>query len=83
VGAAELVNKLVSSPSVRACVTNQFFRLAYNRLESRADDCARQTLMSAIDKAGGSGAGAGTGGGMKATVLAIVRSDMFRHKRLD
>jgi hypothetical protein len=73
-GAAELVKKINVSPSASACMVNQFFRLAYGRLESQADDCGRRALISAYQNAGGS---------IKAAMLAVVRSDMFRHKRFD
>jgi hypothetical protein len=68
-GAAELSHKLASSKQVQSCMTTQWFRYAFARLETDADKC----VLNAINTRVG-------GASMKVTDIlsAIVESDAFR-----
>jgi hypothetical protein len=68
-GAVELAHKLTGSKQVQQCVTTQWFRYAFGRLDSPADKCVLDALQKRF-----------TGGGMRVTDLlaAIVESDAFR-----
>jgi len=68
-GASELSHRLASSKQVQSCMTTQWFRFAFARLETDADKC----VLNAINKKVG-------GLAMKVTDIlsAIVESDAFR-----
>jgi hypothetical protein len=69
-GAPELVRKLLSSQQVQTCVTTEWFRYAFGRLETEADKCTIDALSKAFT----------SGGEMKMSDLVsqIVESDAFR-----
>ncbi len=51
-GAIELASKLADSDSVRACVTQQWFRFAQGRQESEADACSLGLLRDSFKNSG-------------------------------
>jgi len=71
-GAADLSRKLLGSEQVQDCVTTQWFRYAFGRMDVDADKCTLDTLGKAFK-----------GGDLKVTDLlaAIVDSDAFRTYR--
>jgi hypothetical protein len=70
-GVAELAQRLAGSARVGECVTNQWFRYAFGRVESAGDRCARRSIQDELVDAKGD---------MKALLLAIVKSDAFRFR---
>lgn len=68
-GAPALVRKLLGSEQVQNCVTSQWFRYAFGRLETDADKCALEALSKTFKQ-----------GNMKVVdlVAQIVESDAFR-----
>ncbi len=71
-GARGLADKLATSSQMQACVTTQWFRYAFGRLETRADDCVIKTLSKRF---------ADSGHRVPDLLLAIVESDAFRTHR--
>jgi hypothetical protein len=71
-GAAELAHKLAGSPQVQQCVTRQWFRYAFGRLETPLDQCVLDSLVKRF-----------TGADRRVAdlLLAIVESDAFRTYR--
>jgi len=68
-GAQELSRKLLGSEEVQTCVTTQWFRYAFGRVDGDEDKCTLDALGKAF-----------TSGGLKTTDLltTIVESDAFR-----
>jgi hypothetical protein len=71
-GAAELARKLASSKAVHHCVTEQWFRYAFARLNGPADTCVVNALVERFKAADLR---------ISDLVLAIVESDAFRTYR--
>jgi hypothetical protein len=71
-GAADLSRKLLGSAQVQDCVTTQWFRYAFGRMDIDADQCTLNTLGKAFK-----------GGDLNVSDLlaAIVDSDAFRTYR--
>ena len=67
-GAPELARKLASSKQVQNCVTTEWFRYAFGRLDSEADKCTLEALNKSYVQ-----------GELRvdALVAAIVESDAF------
>jgi hypothetical protein len=70
-GAAQLSMALHGDPEVSACVVRQVHRYAFGRGETGADDCALDELHASFEASGRS---------FSALVIALVRSDAFRHR---
>jgi Protein of unknown function (DUF1588)/Protein of unknown function (DUF1592)/Protein of unknown function (DUF1595)/Protein of unknown function (DUF1587)/Protein of unknown function (DUF1585) len=70
-GAAELAAALHDDPEVSACVVRQVHRYAFGRGETPADECALEDLHARFEEEGRS---------FEALVIALVRSDAFRHR---
>jgi hypothetical protein len=70
-GAAQLSAALHDDPEVSACVVRQVHRYAFGRGETGADDCALDELHVSFEASGRS---------FSALVIALVRSDAFRHR---
>src|SRR5262249_18115388 len=64
----ELATALASSPEVSACMTKQWFRFAYGRLESPADGQVLADLTRQLDASGGN---------VLSLVAALATSDAF------
>jgi Protein of unknown function (DUF1592)/Protein of unknown function (DUF1588)/Protein of unknown function (DUF1595)/Protein of unknown function (DUF1585)/Protein of unknown function (DUF1587) len=71
-GAAELAKKLASSKEVHHCVTEQWFRYAFARLNGDADSCVMNALVDRF---------AAADFRISDLLLAIVESDAFRTYR--
>lgn len=70
-GAVELAYRLAQSDEVRSCVATQWFRFAFGRIETEADECARTAIDDAF---------ADSGYRIADLMLAIVASDAFRYR---
>jgi hypothetical protein len=72
-GAVELAAKLGGAEDVLGCVSRQWLRFALGREDTESD---RPTLDAALT------AMQGSGGDVRELVFSIVRSDAFRHQRV-
>lgn len=72
-GVAELSHNLAISEDARACMSSQWFRFAFSRLESGQDLCAVQDIDVAFREAGGD---------FTSLVAALARTEAFRLRRL-
>lgn len=72
-GVAELAQNLAASEDARACMSQQWFRFAFSRLESGVDLCAVQDIDYAFRD---------TNGDFSSLVAALARSDAFTTRRL-
>jgi hypothetical protein len=72
--AVELVQKLASAEEVRECAAKQWFRFGLGRLEDPKDDAA--TLNDALKAVKDSG------GKISELLVALARSDAFRHQKV-
>lgn len=72
-GAPELAAKLAQSEQVAGCMATQWFRFAYGRLETEADQCTVELLRAGMD------AGAGK---ILALLKALTQVDAFYHANL-
>jgi len=68
-GAAELAHKLAGSKQVQECLTTQWFRYAFGRLETKVDQCVLDGLSKTFAK---------NELRVADLLLAIVESDAFR-----
>ncbi|MEM6992318.1 MAG: DUF1592 domain-containing protein, partial [Myxococcota bacterium] len=73
-GAVELAHRLADSQQVRECVSRQWFRFAFGRLEQVEDQCSVQSLNEAF---------AESNYDVRALLLQIVQTDAFRLKAVD
>lgn len=72
VGAVELAHRLAGSEQARSCFATQWYRFAMGRTESEADACALREVLDAFEAADGD---------VLEAVVAITRTDAFRHRR--
>jgi len=68
----ELGARLASSPAVQQCMTRQFFRFNYGRLDGTADDCAIQGVLGRWTP----------GMDLRTLLLEMVSADEFRFRRV-
>jgi hypothetical protein len=73
-GARELAERLAGSDTVRACVSRQFFRLAFDRIEGTDDACSVQTIYESF---------AESGWDMRELLVGLARADAFRYRRIE
>jgi hypothetical protein len=70
-GAIELGRKLANSEQVRACVVTQWFRFAYGRKETAADECTMNKLRAQF---------AASGYDMRTLLVALTQTDAFLYR---
>ncbi len=70
-GAVELAHMLAGSQQVRECVTLQWFRYAFGRVETEDDECSLQVLDYAFDTSDHD---------IRELLLAIIQTDAFRYR---
>jgi hypothetical protein len=70
-GAAELAERLSQSSQARACFATQWMRYGLGRAETDADDCTLAEVYRAFEE---------TDGDVLETLVAITRTDAFRHR---
>jgi hypothetical protein len=70
-GAIELSKKLVTSPTVEACVATHWFNFGMGRKAIDADKCTTDTLQATFTKSGGD---------MRQLLMAMVQTDAFFFK---
>jgi hypothetical protein len=68
-GAAELAHKLAGSKQVQSCMSTQWFRYAFGRLETKVDQCVLDSLGKSF---------ASNDMRLGDLLMAIVESDAFR-----
>ncbi len=68
-GAIELSERLASSTQVQQCVSRQWFRFAFGRMENEADTCSLETMDALF---------ADSGHHIPTLIGALVRTDAFR-----
>ncbi len=73
VGVDELSERLAASEQVQQCISRQWFRFAFGRLEGDADECSLETIDEAFSASDHH---------IPALIAALVRSDAFRLRRL-
>ncbi len=73
-GAPELARKLAGSTQVRQCVSRQWFRLAFDRVETPEDACSLAMLDHAFSA---------TGQNMRELLVALTRTDAFMYRSVD
>jgi hypothetical protein len=73
-GAVALAARLAKSPQVRRCVATQWFRAALGRGERPEDSASREAAYQAFARAGFD---------VRELIVAIARSDAFRHLGFD
>ncbi|MEM9458205.1 MAG: DUF1588 domain-containing protein [Myxococcota bacterium] len=73
VGVHELSERLLGSAQVQQCVSRQWFRFAFGRVESDADQCSLETVDEAF---------VASGYHVPTLIGALVRSDAFRLRRV-
>lgn len=73
-GVVEFAHALAGSQQVRECVSHQWFRYAFGRVEGERDACSLDVLTDAFEQSGGD---------IRALLLAIVETDAFRHRRVE
>jgi len=71
-GAPELARQLVKSKQMHACVTTQWFRYAFGRLDTKLDSCTLEAIAKRFTQADLR---------IPELLLAIVESDAFRTHR--
>ena len=69
--ALELVDRLASSPVVRACLTRQWFRYGFGRQETSADDATLAAAQAAF---------AGSDHALPELLVGLSRSRGFRYR---
>ncbi|MDQ3036702.1 MAG: DUF1592 domain-containing protein [Myxococcota bacterium] len=72
-GAAEMVTRLAASSDVQSCVTRQWFRSTFGRTEATSDTCTLDEVGAAFEESGHD---------LRTLVLALVRTDAFRHRTI-
>jgi hypothetical protein len=72
VGAAELAAQLANSTQARECFATQWVRFGLDRGETEADDCTLDEVHRAFEASDGN---------VLETIVAIARTDAFRHRR--
>jgi hypothetical protein len=70
-GVVELAERLASSDQVKTCVATQWFRFAYGRSETEADDCSMQDVQAAF---------AAADYDIKELIVALTLTDAFRYR---
>jgi len=71
-GAVALANAVAGSTEVQVCYATQWFRFAYGRGETSADDCAVSDLATAFVAAKGN---------VRELLVALTQTDAFRFRR--
>jgi hypothetical protein len=71
-GAVALGAQLAKSTDVEVCYATQWFRFAYGRGETAADDCSLSSLASAFVAAKGD---------VRELLVALTQTDAFRYRR--
>ena len=71
-GAVELGQRLGASTQVRDCVSTQWFRYAYGRTETEADQCSVDIVRDAF---------AAANYDVKELLVALTQTDAFRYRR--
>lgn len=72
-GAVELARRLAGSQQVRDCVATQWFRFAYGRAETDADECSMQKVRATF---------ADSGYDIKELLIALTQTEAFRYRRV-
>jgi hypothetical protein len=72
-GALELAGKLAGSRTAQRCFTRQWMRYALGRLDAAEDTCSVEGAFAAF---------AGGTRDVRELIVAVTRSDSFRHKRV-
>jgi hypothetical protein len=70
-GVVELAERLASSDQVKACVVTQWFRFAYGRSETEADECSMQDVQAAF---------AAADYDIKELIVTLTLTDAFRYR---
>jgi hypothetical protein len=70
--AAELSEKLATSPSVRSCIARQWFRFALARDPRAGDECSLAAMDQVLTQGDGD---------LSRALLALVTSSAFRHRK--
>jgi hypothetical protein len=70
-GVPELAAMLVDSPEVEACMTRQWFRFAYGRGETNADNCVLDQLGDEF---------AASGRNIQDLLIALTQTDAFMYR---
>ena len=73
-GVVELAEALSQSQQVRECVSRQWFRYAFGRIEGDDDQCSLDILDAAF---------ADSDYNVRELLIGIVQTDAFRHKAVD
>ena len=73
-GVVELAEALSQSQQVRECVSRQWFRYAFGRIEGEDDECSLDILDAAF---------ADSDYNVRELLIGIVETDAFRHKAVD
>jgi hypothetical protein len=71
-GALELGQRLAQSRAAADCLSNQWFRFALGRMEAVDDACSLKAIRQGFDASGRN---------VRDLIVAIVKSDAFRHVR--
>lgn len=71
-GVSELAALLIESPEVERCMTVQWFRYAYGRVEAEADTCTVDDLTQQF---------AGSGRRIQDLIVALTQTDAFLYRR--
>jgi hypothetical protein len=70
-GVVELAGMLASSRQVQGCISRQWFRHAFDRVESPANTCSLESMNAAFVESGGS---------IGELIVALTRTDAFRFR---
>jgi hypothetical protein len=73
-GAVELVRKLAGSPEVKSCVAKQWLRFALGREDGVDEKTSLDGVVKTFNDSGGK---------LGDLLLAVVRSDAFRHRKVE
>ena len=72
-GPVDLAARLAKSEQVHHCVAQQWFRYAVGRYEIEPESCSLQSMFDKF---------ASTNGDLQELVVALVRTDAFRHRKV-
>jgi hypothetical protein len=70
-GTLELASRLAQSPRVRDCMAASWYRFAFGRLETEADQCSLSEVKSHFAKASGD---------LRELLVSITQSVAFRYR---
>jgi hypothetical protein len=71
VGVRELSEKLLSSEEVKQCYAKMWFRFAYGRGETPADECSLDTTAKTFEA---------TGSNVRELLVALTQTDAFLYR---